>query len=53
MAPLLVFTVLVLLLFGAGAAVHALWLIAVILAIVWLLGFMFRPAAGRGRWYYW
>lgn len=40
-------------LFGAvGFAVHVLWIIAVIVFIVWLLGFLFRTASG-GRWYRW
>jgi hypothetical protein len=48
---LLVFLLLVALLFGLGAAVHALWWIAVIALIVWVIGFAFRPSGGR--WYYW
>ena len=35
---------LVLILFGAGFAVHLLWIAAVIFAIVWIVGF----ALGRG-----
>jgi hypothetical protein len=48
---LLVFLLLVALLFGFGVAVHALWWIAVIALVVWLIGFAFRPSGGR--WYYW
>ena len=36
---------LVLILFGAGFAVHLLWIAAVIFAIVWIVGF----ALGRGE----
>jgi len=49
MAPLLVFLLLILLLFGAGAAVHALWWVAVIALALWLIGFVVRPS-GSGRW---
>ncbi len=51
MAALLLFLLLVALLFGFGVALHALWWIAVIALIVWLVGFAFRPSGGR--WYYW
>ena len=37
---------------GLGFAVHTLWLIAVVLAIVWLAGFAFRSGSGA-RWYRW
>ncbi|MFD4411724.1 hydrophobic protein [Streptomyces sp. NPDC058475] len=55
-APLLLVLLLALLLFGVGFAVKALWWIAVIVLVVWLLGFVARPGAssGRsGRWYRW
>jgi hypothetical protein len=48
--------VLALALGGAGFAVHALWYVAAIVLILWLLGFLIRPAAvggGRDRWYRW
>ncbi len=53
--PLLLVLLLVLLLFGAGFAVKALWWIALVVLVVWLLGFVVRPGtgAGRGRWYRW
>ena len=51
MAAVLVFLLIVALLFGLVAVVHALWWIAVIALIVWIVGFMLRPR--RGRWYYW
>lgn len=40
-------------LFGAvGFAVHALWIIAVIVFAAWLIGFAVRGAEGS-RWYRW
>src|SRR3954470_10224208 len=56
MVPLLVVLLLALILFGAGFAVKALWWLAVIVLVVWLLGFVMRSAGtgGRqGRWYRW
>ncbi|MEV7424238.1 MULTISPECIES: hydrophobic protein [unclassified Streptomyces] len=56
MVPLIVVLLLALLLFGVGFAVKALWWIAVIVLVIWLLGFVLRPAASggkRGRWYRW
>ncbi|MFD8205810.1 DUF5670 family protein [Streptomyces sp. NPDC059695] len=53
MLPLLVVLLLILLLFGVGFAVKALWWIAVILLVLWLLGFVARPKGGSGRWYRW
>jgi hypothetical protein len=56
MAALLVVLLLALILFGAGFALKALWWVAVIVLVVWLLGFVVRPAGhgGRkGRWYRW
>jgi hypothetical protein len=37
---------------GLGFAVHALWIIALVLLVVWLLGFIIRGAEGA-RWYRW
>ncbi|MEU4211036.1 hydrophobic protein [Streptomyces sp. NPDC026206] len=51
MLPLLLVLLLVLILFGAGFAIKVLWWIAIIVAIVWLLGFVVR--SGGGRWYRW
>jgi hypothetical protein len=49
---LILLVLLIALLFGGlGFAVHALWWIAVILLIVWLVGFAAR--SGEGRWYRW
>lgn len=56
MGPLLVVLLLALLLFGAGFALHLLWWIAVVVLVLWLLGFVARGthATGRrGRWYRW
>lgn len=55
MVPLLLVLLLVLVLFGAGFALKALWWIAVIVLVVWLLGFVARSGsgAGRRRWYRW
>ncbi|MGN6475235.1 MAG: hypothetical protein ACTHK4_16505 [Mycobacteriales bacterium] len=40
-------------LFGAGGfALHALWVVAVILFVAWLVGFAVRAGEGS-RWYRW
>jgi len=51
MVALLAFLLLVALLFGAGAAAHALWWVAVIALAVWLVGFAAHPSGNR--WYRW
>ncbi|MER7918561.1 MULTISPECIES: hydrophobic protein [unclassified Streptomyces] len=53
MVPLLLVLLLALILFGAGFALKALWLIAVIVLVVWLVGFVARPKGGSARWYRW
>ncbi|MCF2436906.1 hydrophobic protein [Streptomyces thinghirensis] len=56
MVPPLLVLLLALILFGAGFALKALWWIAVIVLVVWLLGFVVHTAdsGGRkGRWYRW
>ena len=57
MAILLLVLLLALILGGLGFAVHLLWWIAIIVLVIWLLGFLFRGAetAGRPRhrWYRW
>ncbi|MGW3341564.1 hydrophobic protein [Streptomyces sp. NPDC001009] len=56
MVPLLLVLLLALILFGAGFALKALWWIAVIVLVVWVLGFIVRPAGNggrKGRWYRW
>lgn len=48
---------LALILGGLGFAVHVLWWIALVVLVLWLLGFLFRTAEGgvgrRRRWYRW
>jgi hypothetical protein len=53
MVPLLLVLLLALILFGAGFALKALWWIALIVLVLWLIGFLVRPAGGGGRWYRW
>ncbi len=49
---ILVILILALLLGGLGFAIHALWWIALIVLVVWLVGFVARMGAGS-RWYRW
>lgn len=42
---------LIAILFGLGFVVKALFWVALILVVLWLIGFFVRPAGGR--WYYW
>jgi hypothetical protein len=47
---------LALILGGLGFAVHVLWWIALVVLVIWLVGFLFRTAetaGGRRRWYRW
>ncbi|RMI41555.1 hydrophobic protein [Streptomyces triticirhizae] len=56
MGLLLLVLLLAVVLFGLGFAVEALWWIAVIVLVIWLLGFIIRPVGAegrRGRWYRW
>jgi membrane protein YdbS with pleckstrin-like domain len=56
MVPVLLVLLLALILFGAGFALKALWWVAVVVLVVWALGFVIRPAGNggsRGRWYRW
>jgi hypothetical protein len=56
MGPLLLVLLLALILFGVGFAVKVLWWVAVVVLVVWLLGFVMRGAGSggsRGRWYRW
>ncbi|MCM2417559.1 hydrophobic protein [Streptomyces sp. H10-C2] len=56
MGPLLLVLLLALILFGAGFALKILWWVAVIVLVVWLLGFVMRgtgASGSRGRWYRW
>lgn len=52
MALILLILILAILLAGLGFAVHLLWWLAIIVAIIWALGFVFRGGVGR-RWYNW
>jgi membrane-bound ClpP family serine protease len=45
--PLLLFLLLVALLFGLAAAIHLLWIVAIVALVLWLVGFLFRPRGGR------
>jgi hypothetical protein len=56
MAIILAVLLLALILGGLGFAVHVLWWIALIVLVLWLLGFLFAGAASGGRrrrWYRW
>jgi hypothetical protein len=44
-----VLLVLVLVLFGVGFSVHLLWIVAIVLLIAWLLGFMRQGRSSGGR----
>ncbi len=52
MVLILLILVLALLLGGLGFAIHALWWIALIVLVVWLVGFLVRAGEGA-RWYRW
>ena len=52
MTLILLILLLVLLFAGLGFAIHMLWILAVILAVVWLAGFAFRSGE-NSRWYHW
>jgi hypothetical protein len=52
MGALLVVLLLALLLGGLGFAAHILWFAAVIVLVVWLVGFIVRGSEGA-RWYRW
>jgi len=55
---ILLVLLLALVLGGAGFALHALWIAAVVVLALWLLGFVVRSAeevggGRRARWYRW
>ncbi len=52
MALILLILILAIVLAGLGFAVHLLWWLAIIVAIIWALGFVFRGGTRR-RWYNW
>lgn len=51
MGLVLAVLVLAILFGGLGFAIHALWILAVIMALVWVIGFFARGA--EARWYRW
>ncbi|HEY9370858.1 hydrophobic protein [Streptomyces sp.] len=51
MVAILLVLLLILVLFGTGFAVEALWYVALAVLVLWLLGFFMR--SGSGRWYRW
>lgn len=55
MGIILLVLLLALILGGLGFAIHVLWWIALIVLVVWLLGFALRIGEGprRRRWYRW
>ncbi|MEU8925273.1 hydrophobic protein [Kitasatospora sp. NPDC048545] len=55
MIALLFVLLVILLLFGAGFALHLLWWVAIAVLVLWLLGFVARGSSGssRARWYRW
>lgn len=57
MAIIIAVLLLALILGGLGFAVKALWFVALVVLVLWLLGFVFRaagPVGGpRRRWYRW
>jgi hypothetical protein len=55
-ALILAVLLIALILGGLGFAVHVLWWIALVVLVLWLVGFLVRAADGtgrRGRWYRW
>jgi hypothetical protein len=56
MVPLLLVLLLALILFGAGFALKVLWWVAIVVLIIWALGFVMRgthSSGSRNRWYRW
>jgi hypothetical protein len=55
MGIILLVLLLALILGGLGFAIHILWWIALIVLVIWLIGFVVRTGEGgsRGRWYRW
>ena len=52
MGLVLLVLLLALLFGGLGFAAHALWVVAVVLMVFWLVGFLVRGAE-EARWYRW
>ena len=55
MGIILLVLLLALILGGLGFAIHILWWIALIVLVIWLVGFLVRVGEGgsRSRWYRW
>jgi len=53
MLLILLALLLVIVLAGAGFALHVLWIIAAVLLVFWLLGFAFNTGSSRGRSRWW
>jgi hypothetical protein len=55
MGIILLVLLLALILGGLGFAIHILWWIALIVLVIWLIGFVVRAGEGgsRSRWYRW
>ena len=55
MALILLVLLLALLLGGLGFILHVLWWIALVVIVLWLVGFLVRAGEGasRSRWYRW
>ena len=55
MGIILLVLLLALILGGLGFAIHILWWIALVVLVIWVLGFLLRVGEGgsRSRWYRW
>lgn len=53
MAIIIAVLLLAVLLFGLGFALHVLWWIALIVLVLWLLGFVLGGPRRSRRWYRW
>jgi hypothetical protein len=49
MALMIVLAILTLILFGVGFTLHWLWILAVIMAVIWLISLFAGPLSGRNR----
>ncbi|MFI5758553.1 hydrophobic protein [Streptomyces sp. NPDC051569] len=49
MGALLLVLLLILIILGVGFVLHALWWLAVVVVVVWLVGFLVRRASGDSR----
>ena len=52
MALILLVLILAILFGGLGFLLHALWFVAAVVLVLWLVGFAVRAGEGR-RWYCW